>query len=63
MFCEHPKLVLGELEHGKTKLESFLWAFQYWDYIQFVGQQRNIVFQCDKGYILQGPQRTTPCGP
>ncbi len=59
-FCAHPKRTMGDLEDGKIKLESMLGAYEYADYIEFIGHSRSIVFECTKGYNLQGSLARRP---
>jgi hypothetical protein len=59
-FCRHPsRTAIGRLRNGTIKLESFMGAFDYSDYVRFVGDSRRIVYECDKGYYLQGRPRPT----
>ncbi|VDP04934.1 unnamed protein product [Soboliphyme baturini] len=56
-YCPHPKVVIGQLNNGIIKLEGSMGEYEFKDYIQPVGEYRTIVFECNKGYVLQGEPR------
>uniref|UniRef100_A0A914VW63 Sushi domain-containing protein n=1 Tax=Plectus sambesii TaxID=2011161 RepID=A0A914VW63_9BILA len=59
-FCRHPtRTPIGTLRNGAIKLESFMGAFDFSEYVRFIGESRRIVYECDKGYYLQGPPKAT----
>jgi hypothetical protein len=50
-FCRHPsRTAIGRLRNGTIKLESFMGAFDYSDYVRFVGDSRRIVYECRHPY-------------
>ncbi|KRZ13935.1 Locomotion-related protein Hikaru genki [Trichinella zimbabwensis] len=57
--CPHPKSVIGDIENGIIKLEGSMGTYEYKEYIKSVGEYRSIIFECHRGYLLQGPSRAT----
>jgi len=54
VFCPHPNDAGIFLENGYIKLEGSMGTYEYEKYIQNIGEYRNIIFDCQKGFVLFG---------
>jgi len=57
-FCSHP---IGErvFDHGIVKLVSLLGNYIFQGYIKRMEHRREIVYECETGFYLQGPSICT----
>ncbi|GAB6024202.1 hypothetical protein CHUAL_008903 [Chamberlinius hualienensis] len=59
VFCSHP----GNVEHGKVLLVGNMGLYDYRSYVRKVTNNRQIMFECNKGYTLvDGPPGATCIG-
>ena len=54
-YCSHP---IGDrsFEHGIVKLVSLLGNYIFQDYIKRMEHRKEIVYECETGFYLQGYQ-------
>jgi hypothetical protein len=53
-FCAHPKKSIGNFANGIIRIMSLLGAYEYKDYIDVMAHSREIIYDCESGYYLQG---------
>ncbi|GAV05641.1 hypothetical protein RvY_15741 [Ramazzottius varieornatus] len=57
MYCPWP----GKLPNGTIYLVGAMGSYEYYDYIKTVVQDRQIRYECSKGYFLQGGPAGATC--
>lgn len=55
VFCNYP----GSLENGRVMLVGSLGLHEYRSYVKNVATNRQLTYECDKGFLLKGPPGST----
>ncbi|XP_064458816.1 sushi, von Willebrand factor type A, EGF and pentraxin domain-containing protein 1-like isoform X2 [Ornithodoros turicata] len=58
IYCPFP----GSIEHGRVLLMGNMGMYDYRPYVRRVINNRQIVFECDRGYTVRGPPGATCVG-